>query len=105
MSGVTVRLGRVGQQIDAVDLDEVGSMVAGAELEGRIARNFEVIVDRDVGRAAIEDAESRGWRQAGSQTRGDGRESHGTRVSCLNSSLRVDDGEKGSKAVDVVDES
>ena len=78
MRGVSlaVRLGRVGRQINTVDLDKIGSMVSGTELERRIAGNLEVVADGEFGSLAIKNAQSRRWRQAGSQTGGDSRESH-----------------------------
>lgn len=76
MSGVAVRLGRVGGQINTIDLDKVGRVVAGAELERRITGDLEVVADGKFGSLAIENAQSRRWRQAGSQTGGNGRESH-----------------------------
>lgn len=76
MSGVAVRLGRVGSQINLVNLDEVGGVVSRAQLERRVAGNLEIVVDGDVGSLAIENTQSRRWRQAGSQASGDSRESH-----------------------------
>lgn len=76
LSGVAIRLGRVGSQVNAVNLDKVGRVVSRAKLKRRVARNLQVVADGDVGSLAIENAEGRRRCQAGSQAGGDGRESH-----------------------------
>jgi hypothetical protein len=78
VSGVAVRLGRVGRQVNTIDLDKIGCMVSRAKLERRIAGDLEVVADGEFGSLAIENAQSCRWRQAGSQAGGDSRESHGT---------------------------
>jgi hypothetical protein len=76
LSGVAIRLRRVGSQVNAVNLDKVGRVVSGAKLKRGIARNLQVVADGDIGSLAIENAESRRRCQAGSQAGGNGRESH-----------------------------
>lgn len=56
-------------------------MVSGAQFEGRVAGNLEVVADSNIGSLAIENAQSSRWGQACRQTCGDGRESHRTVLS------------------------
>jgi len=73
--------GRVRSKVDLVNPDQVGSMVSGAQFEGRVAGNLEVVADSNIGSLAIENAQSSRWGQACRQTCGDGRESHRTVLS------------------------
>ena len=75
LSGVSIRLGRVGEQVNALDLNEISTVLSGAQLQGRLAGDLEVFVHNDVC-VAIKDAEGRGRRQASREAGGESRESH-----------------------------
>lgn len=71
-----VRLGRVGAQVDVVDGDEVGSVVALAELEGRLAGDLVVVVAEEGGGGREADAEQ-------SESGGELHRGGSLRVGCL----------------------
>lgn len=70
-----LRLGRIGSQVDLLDVDEVAITAGGAELDGVLSWHLEIAVEC-VGRIAPDGEGRRRSGEAGRQTGDGGGETH-----------------------------
>jgi hypothetical protein len=74
-----IRLGRVRQEVHALDGDQVLVVGTRAEREGRLSGDLVVVIDEDFGGVAILNAQRQRRREAGRETgkTGEKGETHG----------------------------